>query len=62
MSAKELRVERAEVAWKALRACRGAKADFADSLIASCATSSGCERVMTFDRAAAKYAGMTLLA
>jgi predicted nucleic-acid-binding protein len=62
LSTKELRVERAELAWKALRACRGVKADFADCLISSCATSSGCERIMTFDRGAAKYAGMTLIA
>ncbi len=62
LSTKELRVERAEVAWKALRACRSAKADFADCLISSCATSSGCERIMTFDRGAAKYAGMSLVA
>lgn len=62
LSTKELRVERAEVVWKAVRACRGTKADFADCLIASCATSAGCERIMTFDRGAAKFAGMSLMA
>ncbi len=61
LSAKELRVERAEVAWKALRACRGTKADFADCLISSCAASAGCERTLTFDRGAAKSAGMSLI-
>lgn len=62
LSAKELRVERAEVAWKAVRACRGTKADFADCVIASCATSAGCDRTMTFDRGAAKHAGMVQIA
>lgn len=62
LSTKELMVERAEVVWKTVRACRGAKADFVDCLITSCATSAGCERIMTFDRGAAKFAGMSLLA
>ena len=62
LSTKELKVERAEVAWKALRTCRDAKADFADCLISCCAASAGCERSLTFDRGAAKFAGMTLIA
>ena len=62
LSTKELKVERADVAWKALRTWRGAKSDFADCLISSCAASAGCERTLTFDRGAAKFAGMTLIA
>ena len=62
LSAKEVRVERAEVVWKALRTCRGTKADFADCMISICAASAGCERTLTFDRGAAKFAGMTLIA
>jgi predicted nucleic-acid-binding protein len=61
LRAKELVTERAEVVWKALRACQSANADFADCLIAVSATSAGCEKTMTFDRGAAKSAGMTLL-
>jgi predicted nucleic-acid-binding protein len=61
LSTKELRVEHADVVWKAVRSCRGAKVDFADCLIASCAISGGCERIMTFDRGAAKFAGMSLI-
>lgn len=57
---KELVVERAEVVWQALRAFRSANADFADCLIARCAHAAGCEQTLTFDRAAAKHAGMTL--
>ena len=62
LSAKELRVERAEVAWKAVRACRNTKADFADCVIAGCAASAGCDRTMTFDRGAIKHAGMVQIA
>ena len=58
---KELRVEDAETVWKALRVFQGSSADFADCLIACSNAASGCSRTMTFDRAAAKSAGMTLM-
>ncbi|MDE3010828.1 MAG: type II toxin-antitoxin system VapC family toxin [Pseudomonadota bacterium] len=58
---KELVVERAEIVWQALRLLQGTNADFADCLIACSASSAGCGRTMTFDRGAAKCAGMTLL-
>jgi predicted nucleic-acid-binding protein len=59
---KELVIERAEVVWKALRAFQSVNADFADCLIAHSAASAECEKTMTFDRGAAKSAGMTLIA
>ena len=59
---KELVIERAEVVWKALRTFQSFNADFADCLIAHSAASAGCEKTMTFDRGAAKSAGMTLIA
>ncbi|TAM59928.1 MAG: PIN domain-containing protein [Rhodanobacter sp.] len=59
---KELMVERAQIVWKAVRVYRNSKADFADCLIACCAASAGCEHIMTFDRGAAKHAGMSLIA
>lgn len=58
---KELMVERAETVWKAVRVYRDSRADFADCLIACCAASAGCEHIMTFDRGAAKHAGMSLI-
>jgi len=61
LRAKELVTERADLVWKALRAFQSANADFADCLIALSAASAGCEKTMTFDRAAAKTGGMTLL-
>ena len=59
---KEFVVERAEIVWKALRIFQTANVDFADCLIERSAAAAGCERTMTFDRGAAKNAGMTLLA
>jgi predicted nucleic-acid-binding protein len=59
---KELVVERAEIVWKALRIFQTANVDFADCLIERSSAAAGCERTMTFDRGAAKNAGMTLLA
>ena len=58
---KELVVEQAGIVWKALRAYRSSKADFADCLIARGAEAAGCERTVTFDRGASKHAGMELL-
>ncbi|GAB2178297.1 PIN domain-containing protein [Dongia sp. agr-C8] len=58
---KEIVVERAEVVWKALRVFEGSHADFADCLIQHSAAAAGCTRTMTFDRAAAKGCGMTLV-
>jgi predicted nucleic-acid-binding protein len=37
-----------------------AKADLADHLIAESAVGAGCRQIMTFDRSAAKHAGMSL--
>lgn len=61
LSIRQLVVEEAETAWKALRLFESSKADFADCLVARVAAAAGCTTVMTFDKAAAK-AGMTLLA
>ena len=61
LSIRQLVVEEAETAWKALRLFESSKADFADCLIERMAAAKGCTVVMTFDKAAAK-AGMTLLA
>jgi len=58
---KEIAVERPEVVWRALQVFEKSSADFADCLIERCAAAAGCERTMTFDRAAAKTCGMTLV-
>ncbi len=58
LSIRQLVVQDAEIAWKALRLFETSKADFADCLIERTAFTAGCARTMTFD----KRAGMTLLA
>ena len=55
---QEIVVEQAETVWKALRVFRASNADFADFLIERAAAAAGCERTMTFDRAAARGCGM----
>jgi len=58
---QEIVVEQAETVWKALRVFRASNADFADCLIERAAAAAGCERTMTFDRAAARGCGMVLV-
>jgi predicted nucleic-acid-binding protein len=61
LRSKELIVERAELVWQALRRFAAGHADFADCLIERCAHAADCESTVTFDRDAAKTAGMKLL-
>lgn len=61
LRSKQLMVDRAEHVARALRAYSTGSADFADCLIERIAASAGCTQTMTFDTAAAKTAGMTLL-
>lgn len=58
---KQLVVERADVVAGALRAFQVGKSDLPDCLIERAAASAGCGQTMTFDRQAARHAGMTLL-
>lgn len=53
-------VERTETVEKALMLFRKGRADFADCLIAASAKAAGCSRTVTFDRRAARDAGMEL--
>ena len=59
---KELMVAEAETLWSALRLFKSSKADFADCVIERMAHAAGCDYTVTFDRAAAKYCGMKLIA
>jgi predicted nucleic-acid-binding protein len=62
LSLDTVNVEGADaVAW-AVQAFRSTKADFADCLIAASARAAGCSKIVTFDRIAARDAGMELLA
>lgn len=58
---KQISVQDAETAWRALRQFISGKADFSDCLIERLGHAHGCQHTSTFDKAAAKYAGMKLL-
>jgi predicted nucleic-acid-binding protein len=61
LRSKELAVERAEIVMQALRKFNAGDADFADCLIERCSHAAECQYTVTFDRNAAKGAGMKLL-
>ena len=61
LSADQLKVESSHVVRQALALSKASKADFPDCLIAKLEESAGCKTVYTFDKAAAKHAGMSLL-
>lgn len=61
LRSKQLVVDQAEHIVRALRAFSAGSADFADCLIERIAASAGCAQTMTFDTAASKTAGMTLI-
>jgi predicted nucleic-acid-binding protein len=54
-------VEQASTVVSAVHRFRWSKADFADCLIAASAQTAGCNRTLTFDRIAARDAGMELI-
>jgi predicted nucleic-acid-binding protein len=58
---KCLAVEHADVVWQALRRFADVNTDFADCLIERCNHAAGCDYTATFDRNAAKSAGMHIL-
>jgi predicted nucleic-acid-binding protein len=61
LRSKELIVERADIVLQALRKFSAGHADFADCLIERSAHAADCQYTVTFDRNAAKGAGMKLL-
>ena len=61
LDSPELVVENQTAVEQALRQFANAKADLADCLIERCGRVSGCRETVTFDKQAAKAAGMRLL-
>jgi predicted nucleic-acid-binding protein len=61
LTTEPLRVESAELVWRAKHRYEASKADFSDALIAACAMAAGCKRAVTFDRTAAATSGLELL-
>lgn len=58
---RELVVENLETVREALHLYRSRNTDFSDCLIAASAKAAGCSRTVTFDRIAARDAGMELV-
>ena len=58
---KQFTIERADQVLRALRVFKVGKSDFADCLIERTAASAGCDKTVTFDVSASRYAGMTLI-
>lgn len=54
-------VDRADLVWRTLRLFKQDGGDFSDALVSALAREAGCSMVCTFDQAAAKRSGMTLL-
>jgi predicted nucleic-acid-binding protein len=55
-------VEQDLIVATAVQQFRATRADFADCLISASARAAGCTRTVTFDRIAARDAGMELIA
>jgi predicted nucleic-acid-binding protein len=56
-----IKVDRAASVTSAVRRYTSSNADFSDCLIERLSIDAGCGKTMTFDKAAAKSAGMTLI-
>jgi len=61
LGSRQLLVEQSELVWKALRAWEKSSADLSDALVGEILAAQGCEKVMTFDKSAAKLPGFELL-
>jgi predicted nucleic-acid-binding protein len=61
LASKDIVIEQSQLTDLALRRYLAGKADFPDCLIAVAAEAAGCSRTVTFDRIAARDAGMELL-
>lgn len=62
LSTDPIVMDQPETVRAALSCFRKGKADFADCLIAASARAAGCTRTVTFDKIAARDAGMELIA
>lgn len=62
LATKQLALQQTDLVWPALALYRGSQADFADAMISTIARSQGCDKTLTFDKAAARLAGFELLA
>lgn len=62
LGSRQIVVENADLVWKALRDWQKSSADFSDALVGQILASGGCEKNLTFDKAAARLPRFELLA
>jgi predicted nucleic-acid-binding protein len=62
LGSKQIVVEDTELVWKALRAWEKSSADFSDALMGQALGARGCDKIVTFDKSAARLPGFELLA
>jgi len=62
LASKQIVVEETDLVWKALRAWGKSSADFAAALMGQTLAAHGCEKIVTFDKSAARLPGFELLA
>jgi predicted nucleic-acid-binding protein len=62
LARQEIVLEQADIVYQAASLFWRGSADFTDYLVACAARAAGCNQTLTFDRKAAKSAGMTLIA
>ena len=61
LESDELQIESKPLVWQAFQRFSEASLDFSDALISAVGSHAGCTHTLTFDKAAAKTAGFTLL-
>ena len=61
LGSKQIVVEETDLVWKALRAWEKSSADFSDALMEQVMVAQGCDKSVTFDKAAARLPTFSLL-
>lgn len=61
LASRQIIVEEPERVWRALRAWEQSSADFSNALVGEILAANGCDKVVTFDKAASRLRGFGLL-
>jgi predicted nucleic-acid-binding protein len=61
LASQSIQIERRDVVQAAIEVCQNKKTGFVDVLITQVAKSVGCTQTLTFDKAAAGFAGMAMV-
>ena len=62
LGSRQIVVEEADLVWKALRSWEKSSADFSDALMGQALAARGCDKIVTFDKSAARLPGVEMLA